>query len=380
MTETNAAAECLYRTAGFVPTGRRRPLPSNTQLEVIEMERPRRDPEGRRAVRALAERRRQARVVRRRFLPPAELRDGSVERLFWQALCHLGGLVGPVRARSLAAVVLRAMSVTDRGFVKSVFRIAGRRVWGQTPELVKLPEEWWLASPLLRVRRLGLNFELDLRDNLQRILYYTGTYEPGVIRFFRDELCRDDVFVDVGAHIGVHSLTVARHLQRRGGGRVIAFEPSHESAQRLRAAAHRNRLAVTVIEGALGVSRGTIELFADPAYDLADAGVRSQYGEGEFVQTASVTTLDAWANDVSLERLDAIKLDVDGAELAALQGMRESLRRLRPRVLVVEIKEVALERAGVEAEEVRRLLHSYGYEATGQAFFSANEAFRLASR
>jgi ribosomal protein S18 acetylase RimI-like enzyme len=40
VTETNAAAESLYRRSGFVPTGRTRPLPSNPQLEVIEMERP----------------------------------------------------------------------------------------------------------------------------------------------------------------------------------------------------------------------------------------------------------------------------------------------------------------------------------------------------
>jgi hypothetical protein len=55
------------------------------------------------------------------------------------------------------------------------------------------------------VRRLGLRLELDLRDNLERTLYATGTYEPALLRFLHDELRPGDVVLDVGAHIGVHA-------------------------------------------------------------------------------------------------------------------------------------------------------------------------------
>jgi hypothetical protein len=114
------------------------------------------------------------------------------------------------------------------------------------------------------VRRLGLRLELDLRDNLQRALYATGTYEPALVRFLRDELRRGDVMVDVDAHIGVHALTAAARLRRLGGGAVVAFEPAHDSASKLRAAAARNRLQLTVVEVALGAEPGTADLRADP--------------------------------------------------------------------------------------------------------------------
>jgi FkbM family methyltransferase len=86
------------------------------------------------------------------------------------------------------------------------------------------------------------------------------------MRFVRRELRRGDVFVDVGANIGLHSLYVARRLRRLGGGLVIAFEPAADCVARLRAAARRNGLAglVEIGEVALGNESGEVELRADP--------------------------------------------------------------------------------------------------------------------
>ena len=224
------------------------------------------------------------------------------------------------------------------------------------------------------MRRLGLRLELDLRDNLQRALYATGTYEPALVRFLRDELRRGDVMVDVGAHIGVHALTAAARLRRLGGA-VVAFEPAHDSASKLRAAAARDRLQLTVVEVALGAEPGTADLRADPAYDIADAGVRSLHGRGPRVQTVRVTTFDAWAAEARLERVDLVKLDVEGAELEALRGMAGALGRRWP-ALVVEVKQRVLERAGVAGDEVREYLDRLGYQSTGQVLPAANEVYR----
>ena len=244
------------------------------------------------------------------------------------------------------------------------------------PALTRLPAGWWTASPLVQVRRLGLRLELDLRDNLQRALYATGTYEPALVRFLHDELRQGDGMVDVGAHIGVHALTAGARLRRLGGGTVVAFEPAHDTAARLRAAAARNRLELTVVEAALGAEPGTADLRADPAYDAADAGVRSLHGRGPRVQAVPVTTFDAWAAEAGLGRLDLVKLDVEGAELEALRGMAGSLSRLRPRALVVEVKQRVLERAGVGGDKVREYLDRLGYESTGQVLPVANEVYR----
>jgi hypothetical protein len=79
-----------------------------------------------------------------------------------------------------------------------------------------------------------------------------------------------------------------------------------------------------------------------------------------------------------LERLDLVKLDVEGSELEALRGMAGSLRRLRPRALVVEVKQRVLDRAGVDGDEIHLLLSRLGYASTGQVLPVANRVYRPA--
>jgi FkbM family methyltransferase len=304
------------------------------------------------------------------------LHDGTIERQFWHALRLSENVVGPLRARALAAIVMRMQSRTERGYVKSMYRVA-RHTSSAPPDVVRLPEQWSSGSPLVRVKRLGVSLDLDLRDNLQRLLYYAGTYEPGVVRFIERELQRGDTFMDVGAHIGVHSLVAARRLRDLGAGRVIAFEPTEDSAEKIRRAAARNRLDLTVVEAGLSDARGTAELRTDPDYGLEDAGVRSQYGSGQVVQQIPLMTFDAWANEVGLQRLDVVKIDVEGAEPRVLAGMQESLARLRPRSLVVELKATTLERADTDGTAVRRLLDDAGYTPVGQPLLFHNQVFLL---
>src|SRR3954454_10270370 len=162
--------------------------------------------------------------------------DGALQRPLWRALELLARVAGPVRARAIAAAFMRLGARTDRGYAKGLFRVASR-LPAPMPGLWRVPPEWWAVEPRLRARRLGLDLELDLRDNLQRTLWFTGTYEPGLVRTLHDELEPGDVFVDVGAHVGVHALSAARRLRDLGGGgRVIAFEPTDDSSAAVRLA------------------------------------------------------------------------------------------------------------------------------------------------
>lgn len=224
-------------------------------------------------------------------------------------------------------------------------------------------------SAVVTTHRLGLRVRLDLRDNLQRVLYCTGTYEPQVLAHLTHTLQPGGVFADVGAHIGIHSLVAARRLRQLGGGRVFAFEPTPDSAAHIRRAAARNGLDITVIERALGTRSGQVALFGSDAYSDADTGVRSQYGMGPYLGTFPVVAFDAWAAEVGLDRLDAVKIDVEGAEAAVIEGMRNSLRDLRPRLVIVETKHQA---AG--SASVREHLAALGYHRLGAALFG-NEIF-----
>src|SRR5919202_2704487 len=173
------------------------------------------------------------------------MRDGALQRPFWRALERLARIAGPVAARTVAAAFMRLGARTERGYAKWLFRVASR-LPEPMPRLWRVPPDWWSVEPRVQARRLGVDLELDLRDNLQRTLWFTGTYEPGLLRALHDELRPGDVVVDVGAHVGVHALSAARRLRELGGGRVIAFEPTDDSSAAVRLAAARNDLPVEV--------------------------------------------------------------------------------------------------------------------------------------
>jgi FkbM family methyltransferase len=293
--------------------------------------------------------------------------DGLVQRPLWRALELLARVAGAQRARAVAAAFMRLGARTDRGYAKGLFRVASR-LPEPMPRLWRVPPEWWAVAPRVEARRVGLDLELDLRDNLQRTLWFTGTYEPGLLRTLTAELRPGDVMVDVGAHVGVHSLTAARRLRELGGGgRVIAFEPTDDSSAALRLAAARNDLPVEVIRAGLGEADGTIELRGDPRYGAADAGVRSQFGEGDVVASAPLLAFDGWAERNRLDRLDVVKIDIEGAEILALRGMRQSLARLKPRLLAIEVKDVVMERGPGDEAQLHALLADCGYAPAGSA-------------
>lgn len=294
-----------------------------------------------------------------------EYADSAPVRWLWRGLLRLPPRVG----RGVAAAFTRVQSLTRRGYWKTTHRVS-RRLAGANPRLAKVPSRW---QGVVAARRAGLRLVLDLRDNLQAVVFFAGRYEPAVRAVLRRELRAGDVVVDVGAHVGVHALAAARWLRGRGGGRVVAFEPAPDSAARLATAAAANDLDVEVVACALGGERAEAELRGDPRYDPADAGVRSRYGEGEVVARVPVRPFDDWAAETGLDRLDVVKIDVEGAEAEVLAGMAGSLRRLRPRVVLVEVKQ--RERTGVAAEGLRELLAGCGYASTGRNL-DHNELFR----
>jgi len=221
----------------------------------------------------------------------------------------------------------------------------------------------------VRATRRGVRYELDLRDNVQHALFYAGWYDRALTRRLLTEARPGDVYVDVGAHIGVLALPMARQLRRLGGGRVLAFEPAPDNAGRLRHAASRNHLDnLDVIEAALGASAGTAALRVDPSFSNADTGVRSLYADGAAAFEVSVLSFDDWRSDRGLDRLDLVKIDVEGGELDVLRGMTDAITHLKPRLIVFEVKDELLRRAGSTRAELEQIVSDLGYRSSVDGF------------
>ena len=209
----------------------------------------------------------------------------------------------------------------------------------------------------------GFRMKLDLRDAVQRRMYFYGDYDERYeAQMIRRLLDKGEIFWDIGANIGYFSLLAAAALQHTG--RVIAFEPGQVAYARLMDNIGLNlfgniatfNLAVTDREGeaALHLAAGT----ADGCASLYGAG-----GEVTAREICRTVSLDGFAPSHALPGPDFIKIDVEGAELFVLRGAREMLAVSRPLVLV-EMKAETLAASGTDKREIQELLAGYGYVAS----------------
>jgi FkbM family methyltransferase len=137
------------------------------------------------------------------------------------------------------------------------------------------------------------------------------------------------VFLDIGAHIGKYTVTVARRLD--GAGRVIAVEPDPDNFRSLRKNVEANGLRnVTLFNVACAAVDGEAILYRDPCEPIKHS-LRKGPGAGIAVQSRSIDSLMA---SLGIDEVDLMKLDVEGSEAAVLEGSRETLRR-SPQVRVI---------------------------------------------
>lgn len=148
----------------------------------------------------------------------------------------------------------------------------------------------------------------------------------------------DAVCVDIGANIGLYTLAMAA-LARRG--KVWAFEPAPGSYEYLNRNIAMNALDnVETFNLAVGATSGTVDFHDIPFFTAGsftvegDSFLTSEVLGSSFFRAPSVT-LDYLAADRALERLDFLKIDVEGGELSVLEGAVQSLARYRP-VVVLE--------------------------------------------
>lgn len=173
----------------------------------------------------------------------------------------------------------------------------------------------------------------------------------------------DAVVLDIGAHAGQFAKLFARMAPR---GEVFAYEPSPYALSILRKAIAFNRLRnVRIIPKGFSNVRGEavlhtpIKRHGDMGFGLAHLG--SAEGRSTVAHTVELTTIDVACR--GFDRLDFVKIDIEGWELSALRGGEKTLKRLKPAILC-EVNEQHLARAGTSPRELWAYLEGLGYSAT----------------
>jgi FkbM family methyltransferase len=178
----------------------------------------------------------------------------------------------------------------------------------------------------------GTRLWLDARERTEAGPFWNGRYEDNDVAMLQASLRPGGDYVDVGAHVGLLALRLAR-AQLVNGGRVIAIEPlPHNIARFRRSLTLDTRLErVTVlVECAVGADEGRATIVGERAHDTGNAAIAPRGSASDEGVSVPLRTLDSVLADEAAGRVDVIKLDVEGFELQVLRGVRGHIVRDRP--------------------------------------------------
>lgn len=215
----------------------------------------------------------------------------------------------------------------------------------------------------IEATRAGLHWSLDLGEGIDFAIWLLGAFERSTVAAYSRLLRPGMTVIDVGANIGAHTLRFAQLVGPTG--RVVAVEPTAWAVRKLRKNLSLNR------ELAARVHVHQTMLLAKPGDRLEDKLHASWPLHGRDVEPdlraqtkettgAKAQTLDDLARSENLERIDFIKLDVDGHEGAVLRGGLNVLRQQKP-IMVVELSPYQLEMKDDHFEDLLSLFGECNY-------------------
>lgn len=217
----------------------------------------------------------------------------------------------------------------------------------------------------------GFRLNCDLQDPEQEKIYFYGHYhERYEARLIRKLLSPGESFWDIGANIGYFTLLAAATLQN--SGQILAFEPGRVAFQRLQDNVRLNNFNnIIILNLAASNSAGEAKLYL--ATEIADTGASLYLGGDDRTAFEIIPTipLDTYLAQEKFPPPDLIKIDVEGAELAVLQGATTILSEFAP-LLLLEMEEKNLLAAGTNKAAIQNFLKPLGYQG---AFLSKGKWF-----
>jgi FkbM family methyltransferase len=201
----------------------------------------------------------------------------------------------------------------------------------------------------------GHVIQLDHQDSLRLSVY--GVYEPFETRLVQREIKEGCVVVDIGANIGYYTLIFARLVGETG--KVFAFEPDPTNFALLKKNIEANGYRNVILEQkAVSKTTGKLKLYVSEE----SAGDHRIYetGDARHVVEIEAVALDDYFAQQKLT-VDCIKMDIQGAEWAALEGMSALLSRSANMKLFMEYWPGGLERFGADPKAVLQFLQERAF-------------------
>ncbi|KUJ51985.1 FkbM family methyltransferase [Chryseobacterium sp. JAH] len=207
--------------------------------------------------------------------------------------------------------------------------------------------------------RKSIKIHVNLSDWIQQQLYFLGDYEKPEIDYVTEFLKPGDVFIDIGANIGLFSLNASEIVGEKG--KVYAFEAFPSNYRQFKENISINKFENIIPENkAISNQNSTIEILyneKDRNIGMASAFLKD-FTSNEVVEC---TTLDQYSDDHNINKIALIKIDIEGSEYDALLGMTKILTEIKPQILI-EINHKTLQDSGHNEVEIINLLRKFNYK------------------
>jgi FkbM family methyltransferase len=196
---------------------------------------------------------------------------------------------------------------------------------------------------------------LNLHESPMMLQRALGVYEPQKVGAVQRLMPRGGTFIDIGGNKGDFALLAAKIAG--AGSRVICVEPEPTNASWIRKSVALNNYNIEVHEMALSDGKGdaVLHLGKMSGFHTILDGVPNHEQVGAV--TVKLQTLDALLSERGIDRVDLIKIDVEGAEMKVLRGATQTLSRNQNLTLLLDVHP----HLGVNPDEVVSFLSSHGF-------------------
>lgn len=205
----------------------------------------------------------------------------------------------------------------------------------------------------------GFSMELDLSDRLQRLIFIKRAYETETSSALLPFLKTARGFMDIGANVGYFSL-LAKSANPKC--HVVAIEPLPLNTEKLLRNKNLNNFeSLDIVDVCISDEPGTTSFLIPPNNERGWGRIAYKtMFDGHLIQR-TVETIDRIVPKLGVSNVDVIKMDIEGFEFKALQGMVQTLKTHRP-VLCIELNEPCLIDLGTSGDDVLAWLKAQNYK------------------
>lgn len=199
-------------------------------------------------------------------------------------------------------------------------------------------------------------FWLNPKKYLDREIINTGIFENQSTNLVKRLIKKGDVVLDIGANIGYYTVILSKLVGTQG--KVYAFEPTLHYGKFL-----EQNIKINNIENCTILDYGLSDKEACLAICIGESSATLHWVvdfKPHQIENIKLTTLDKFVIDNNIDKIDFIKIDIDGHEPAFLRGASEVLSKMKP-IILLEVNHENYLHAGVTAWDFYDLLKNENY-------------------